>query len=71
MTSRNELIELGLAFVHHVHRFWITTADTAFRMVRPDSTPEAVRKALDRLVESDWLVRHPFGDRQFYYVLGS
>lgn len=71
MSHRDELTDLGLAVVHHVHRFWLTTADAAQRMVCPDSTPEAVRKALARLAESDWLVRHPFGDRQSYYVLGS
>lgn len=71
MNPGQELSELGHSLVDHVHRFWLTTADAAHRIVCPDSTPEAVRKALARLTDGDWLVRHPFGDRQSYFVLGG
>lgn len=69
--DRHELTDSGHRLVSHVDRFWLTTADSAHRMVCPNSTPDAVRKALARLADSDWLVRHPFGDRQSYFVLGS
>lgn len=71
MTPRTELTELGLSFVDHVARFGLTTGDVAQRMVCPGSSPDAVRKALARLADGDWLVRHPFGDRQSYFVLGG
>ena len=71
MTPGDDLTDLGRRLVAHVDRFWLTTADASHRLVCPESTPDAVRKALARLADAHWLVRHPFGDRQCYFVLGS
>lgn len=71
MTPGEELTDLGRRLVAHVDRFWLTTAEAAHQLVCPRSTPDAVRKALARLADANWLVRHPFGDRQTYFVLGG
>lgn len=69
--DRHDLTGDGLRLVSHVDRHWLTTADVAHRWLRPDSTLDAVRKALGRLAVTGWLVRHPFGDREHYFVLGG
>jgi hypothetical protein len=52
-------------------RYGLLTADTVRRMRWPDLSQDAARKAVARAADDGWLVRHPLGDHESYFVLGD
>jgi hypothetical protein len=56
--------------VHHVARYWLTTANVLHRWFWSDLGPDAIRKALARSADRGWLVRYPLHGQEPYFVLG-
>lgn len=65
----NELSDRDLALVGAVLRYRLTTAELARRKHFPDGSPDAARKALDRLAEERWLRKIPLHGSTRAYIL--
>ncbi len=74
MTAAEEYTDLPereQRIIDEVYRHWLTTPSVARERIASHLTPDAVRKFLARLVERDWLVRHPLTEHDSYFLLGS
>ena len=65
------LPERARRLIDDAYRYGMLTADAARRLRWPDLSPDAARKVLGRAAEDGRLARHPLGDREPYFVLGS
>src|SRR4051794_6766971 len=62
--------ERGAFMVDLVARLRAVNLDL-LRLLFPNESPDALRMLLSRLVSAGWLRKHPMGNREHYYALGS